>query len=109
MNSSSKAEDFYHLFRSSNTTELRKNLPRIANNRDLDRQDLALLVLLLTNMPQPQIRRLVRGTPACSQALQDVLDRVVANEGARGARPYDADVREIETILYGPPLSPDIP
>ncbi|XP_041471615.1 uncharacterized protein LOC121421068 [Lytechinus variegatus] len=107
-NSSSKAEDFYNFFRSRNNNEIRANLGLIASNPDLDKQDLALLVLMLKNISQPYVRRLIRET-TCSQMLQQMLDTVTKNESKRGMMPCPNDVEEIEKIIFGPPLSPDVP
>ena len=105
--SSRKAQDFYNFFRSGNNNEICTNLGLIASNPDLDKQDLALLVLMLRNISQPYVRRVIRDS-TCSQMLQQTLTTVTENENKRGMKPYQDDVEEIEKIIYGPPLSPDI-
>ncbi|XP_011680388.1 uncharacterized protein LOC105445933 [Strongylocentrotus purpuratus] len=105
--SSTKAQAFYNFFRSMNNNEIQINLGQIASNPDLDKQDLALLVLMLRNISQPYVRRLIRES-SCSQILQGMLETVRNNENKRGMRPFPDDVEEIEMIIHGPPLSPDI-
>ena len=100
--STTKAQDFNNFFRSANNNEIRTNLGLIASNPDLDKQDLALLVLMLKNISQPYVRRLIRES-SCSQMLHQMLCTVTENESRRGARPCPNDVEEIERIIYSPP------
>ena len=104
-----KAQEFYEFFRSGNNNEIRNNLMKLASNPDLDKQDLALFVMMLKNMPQPYVRRLIRDGEACSEALQRMLITVNETEGRIGGKACPNDVDEIERIIGGPPLSPDIP
>ncbi|XP_038050880.1 uncharacterized protein LOC119724029 [Patiria miniata] len=103
------ANDFYLFFRSGNHHEMHTNLVKLSRHSGLDKQDLALLVLLLTQyMVDTQTRRQVLGDTECRGALQTILDTVQQNETARNSRPTQSDVDEIMNLLTASPAICDV-
>ncbi|XP_022105693.1 uncharacterized protein LOC110987340 [Acanthaster planci] len=104
-----RANDFYLFFRSGNHHEMHKNLIKLSRNSSLDKQDLALLVLMLTQyMSDTLTRRQVLGDAECKEALQTILETVQQNESARNTQPTQTDVDEIMNLLITSPALPDV-
>lgn len=107
--STQRATDFYRLFRSGNHLEMISNLITLANNEDVDKHDLAFLMVILRTITDCHLRRVVLHDQRCLNALTLFLDNVQQNEASRDSKPFPQDVADIEEILRAPPLSPDIP
>ena len=108
LKSAQKAQDFYTFFRSGNHNEMQHNLVQLARNDTLDKSDLALLALMLTNITDLPARCMMLRDEQCRSALQTILETVRRTEAARNSKPYADDVSEIEKIITSPPPSPDV-
>ncbi|XP_072033500.1 uncharacterized protein [Amphiura filiformis] len=106
--SAQKAQDFYSFFRSGNHNEMQQHLVQLARNDTLDKADLALLALMLTNITDLPARSLLLRDEQCRNALQTILETVRQTEESHNSKPYAADVLEIERIISSPPPSPDV-
>lgn len=102
-----RAQDFYNLFRSGNHLEIKSNLLTLAENTDVDKHDLAFLMVILRSITDSHLRRVVLHDQRCLSALTVLLENVQQNEASRNSKPFPQDVADIEDILRAPPLSPD--
>lgn len=104
-----RATDFYNLFRSGNHLEMIANLITLSSNSNVDKHDLAFLMVILRTISDCHLRRVVLHDQRCLKALSVFLDNVQRNEANQNSQPFPQDVADIEEILRAPPLSPDIP
>lgn len=100
---SQKAQDFYNFFRSGNHNEMQEHLVQLARNDTLDKSDLALLALMLTNITDMPARRLLLSDEQCRHAFQTILDTVRRTEASHNSKPCDHDVMEIENYISSSP------
>ena len=106
--SAQKAQDFYSFFRSGNHNEMQQNLVQLARNDSLDKADLALLAVMLTNITDMPARALMIRDEQCRNALQTILTTVRRTEESQNSKPFENDVMEIERLISSPPPSPDV-
>ena len=104
-----RANDFYLFFRSGTHHEMHDNLVNLSRDSNLDKHDLALLVLMLAQLMTDLCKRRQFLTDTyCRAALQTILETVRHNEELIKSEPYANDVDEIMTLLNTSPAFCDM-
>ena len=104
-----RANDFYMFFRSGTHHEVHDNLLKLSRHSNLDKHDLALLVMMLGQLMTDLCkRRQLLSDTNCRGALQTILETVQNTEAKNDTKPYENDVEEVMVILQASPVMSDM-
>ncbi len=109
VNIDTRANDFYMFFRSGTHHEVQDNLLKLSRDGNLDKHDLALLVMMLGQLLTDLCkRRQLLSDNNCREALRTILETVNNTEAKNNSKPYENDVEEITAILEASPVMSDM-